>query len=188
MAESKILYSPLAEARWVYLNEPRPQMNADKPPAWSCTLLLPKSDPKTDAFVKTLEEAFIAEHGTKKRRSDKGFPIKPDKDNPEILLVKFKAQQLIRRNGTVAPGPKVIDAKKQAWDGSDIGNGSKLIVAFIIHPWDQPEGCGISLIPRAVQVVHFVPYITDDGVDGFDEQEGYTVPGAADEFDEFAEL
>lgn len=188
MAESKTFYSPLAETRWAYLIEPRAQMDADKPPAWSCDLVLPKADPKTEAFVTSLEEAFVAEHGTKKRRSDKGFPVKPDKDNPELLVVKFKAQQLAKRDGGTMPGPKVIDAKKQAWDGSAIGNGSKLIVAFKIHPWDRPEGCGISLILKAAQVVHFVPYVQDDGVDGFDEQEGYTVPGAADEFDEFAEI
>jgi hypothetical protein len=38
---------------------------------------------------------------------------------------------------------------------------------------------------KAAQVVHFVPYLQDDGVDGFDEQEGYSIPSAAAVFDEF---
>ena len=185
MTESKVMYTPLAEARWAYLVEPRAQMDPDKPLAWSVDLVMPAKDPKTIAFQKLLEEQFVAEHGANKRRSDKGFPMKPDKENPDLLVVKLKAQQLIRRDGSAALGPTVIDAKKKPWDGSAIGNGSKLITAFKIHPWTRPEGCGISLILKAAQVVHFVPYVQDDGVDGFEEQEGYSIPSAADGFDEF---
>jgi hypothetical protein len=185
MTESKVLYSPLCEARWVNLIDPRPQMDPDKPKAWTCDLVLPKDDPKTEAFVQRLEEALVAEHGPKKRRSDKGFPIKPDKNDPSKLVCKFKSQQNQKSDGSFWPGPKLIDAKKQAWDGRAIGNGSKLVIAFKVNAWDRPEGVGITLIPTAAQVVHFVPYIEDDGVDGFEEQEGFTVPSVADEFDEF---
>jgi hypothetical protein len=185
MTEFKVMYTPLAEARWAYLVEPRAQMDPDKPYAWSVDLVMVANDPKTIAFQKKLEEAFIAEHGANKRRSDKGFPMKPDKENPDLMVVKLKAQQLTRRDGSTAPGPTVIDAKKKPWDGSSIGNGSQVITAFKIHPWTRPEGCGISLILKAAQVVHFVPYLQDDGVDGFDEQEGYSIPSAAAMFDEF---
>jgi hypothetical protein len=183
----KIHYSPLAEARWCYLIEPRAQMDPSKPPAWSVDLLLPASDPRTQAlhqqFGKMLDEA----HGTKKPRSDKGMPLKLDKKDPTMMVMKFKAQQLTRTDGTTIPGPKVIDSKKQPWDGAAIGNGSKLIVAYKPHFWDRVEGVGMSLIPTAVQVVHFVPYLVDDGVDGFEEQAGgYSVAPFADEFaDEF---
>lgn len=185
---TKIHYSPLAECRWAYLVEPRAQMDDSKPPAWSTDLVLPADDPKTVAFHKLLEAAFVESHGTKKKRSPHGMPLKTDKDDPTMLVCKFKAQQLTRKDGTTLAGPKVIDSRKQPWDGSAIGNGSKLIVAFKIHSWERPEGTGISLIPTAVQVVTFVPYLVDDGVDGFEEQEGgYSVPGFADEFeDEFA--
>jgi hypothetical protein len=187
-ATSKIHYSPLCEARWCYLIEPRAQMDESKPPAWSCDLLMPAEDAKTKAFNELLETALVEAHGTKKRRSPHALPLKPDKKDSGILVAKFKAQQLTRKDGTILPGPKVIDSRKQKWDGSDIGNGSKLIVAFKIHNWERPEGVGISLIPTAIQVVHFVPYIVDDGVDGFDEQaDGYTVDSYASEFDEFAE-
>jgi hypothetical protein len=183
----KIHYSPLAEARWCYLIEPRAQMDESKPPAWSVDLLLPASDPKTVAFHQKLDTMLVEAHGSKKRRSDKGMPIKPDKNDPAIMVVKFKAQQLTRKDGSTIPGPKVIDSKKQPWDGAAIGNGSKLIVAFKTFTWERPEGVGISLIPTAVQVVHFVPYLVDDGVDGFEEQAGgYSVAPFADEFaDEF---
>lgn len=184
---SKIHYSPLAEARWCYLIEPRAQMDEAKPPAWSVDLLLPANDPKTQAFHNLLENAFVEHHGSKKKRSPNGMPIKLDKNDPSVMVAKFKAQQLIRKDGSSIPGPKVIDSKKQQWDGAAIGNGSKLIVAFKFNTWERPEGCGISLIPTAVQVVHFVPYLVDDGADGFEEQPGgYSVPPFADEFaDEF---
>lgn len=176
---SKVLYSPLAQARWAHLVQPRPQMDPDKPLAWSVDLVLPAAEPQTQAFQQQLEEAFLAEHGSRKRRSDKGFPLKPDKLNPELLVAKFKAQQLLNRDGTPAPGPRLIDARKQPWDGSAIGNGSRLIVAFRIYPWDRPEGCGISLILKAAQVVQFVPYTQQDPTEGFAEQEGYAVAAAS---------
>jgi hypothetical protein len=184
---TKIHYSPLAEARWCYLIEPRAQMDESKPPAWSVDLVLPDGDPKTVAFHQKLEQMLVEAHGSKKRRSPHGMPIKPDKSDPTILIAKFKAQQLTRKDGSTIPGPKVIDSRKQPWDGSAIGNGSKLIVAFKAHTWERPEGVGISLIPTAVQVVHFVPYVTDDGVDGFEEQAGgFALPAFAEEFeDEF---
>jgi hypothetical protein len=80
-----------------------------------------------------------------------------------------------------------MDSRKRPWDGSAIGNGSKLIVAYKTYTWERPEGVGISLIPTAVQVVHFVPYLLDDGVDGFEEQAGgFALPAFAEEFeDEF---
>ena len=60
MAESKVMYTPLAEARWAYLVEPRAQMDPDKPLAWSVDLVMPAKDPKTIAFKKLLEEQFVA--------------------------------------------------------------------------------------------------------------------------------
>ena len=185
----KIHYSPLAEARYADLIEPREQLEAGKPLAWSVDLLLPAADPKTQAIFSKLESLLNEYHGTKKPRSEKGMPLKPDKNNPAQMVMKFKALQLERKGGGFISGPKIIDSKKQPWDDSAIGNGSKLIVAFKTHTWERPEGVGISLIPTAVQVVHFVPYLVDDGVDGFEEQAGgYSVPGFADEFeDEFEE-
>ena len=68
-SNAKVLYTPLAEARWAYLIDPRPQMDPDKPLAWSVDLVFPANDPKTIEFHKKIEDAFVAEHGTIKRRS-----------------------------------------------------------------------------------------------------------------------
>ena len=191
---TEIFYSTQAEVRWAHLVEPRAQMDPEKPLAWSVDLLLPRAEPTSVGFLETLERQFVEAHGSKKRRSDKGEPWKPDKEQPsQLMVVKFKAQQLTRRDGSQAPGPRLIDARKQPWNGAAIGNGSRVVIAYVIHAWDRPEGVGITLIPRAAQVVHYVPYQESDPTEGFAEQEGYSQAeatlvgaGATGGYDEFA--
>lgn len=74
-----------------------------------------------------------------------------------------------------------MDSRKQPWDGSAIGNGSKLRIAYDIFSWSNVEGPGLTLIPTAVQVVEHVPYNPDGGADGFDEVPGGATAGAADQ-------
>ena len=125
-----------------------------------------------------MEDQFIALHGSRKRRAEKGFPWKADKEKPsEITVVRFKMPQFQRRDGSLSEGPRIVDARKQPWDGAAIGNGSKVIVAFDIYDWDGENGCGMTFQPRAVQVVEFVPYEQVDPTDGFEEVEGYTTTG-----------
>ena len=165
-------------------------MDPEKPLAWSVDLLLPLGEATSQVFLEKLERQFIEAHGSKKRRSDKGEPWKLDKEQPsQLMVVKFKAQQLTRRDGSQASGPRLIDASKQPWNGASIGNGSRLVIAYVIHAWDRPEGVGITLIPRAAQVVHYVPYQESDPTEGFAEQEGYSQAEAAlgdGGYDEFA--
>ncbi len=169
-------------------------MDPEKPLAWSVDLLLPLGEATSQTFLEKLERQFIEAHGSKKRRSDKGEPWKLDKEQPsQLMVVKFKAQQLTRRDGSQASGPRLIDASKQPWNGASIGNGSRLVIAYVIHAWDRPEGVGITLIPRAAPVVHYVPYQESDPTEGFAEQEGYSQAeaalvgaGATGGYDEFA--
>lgn len=185
-----ILYSPLAPVRWAHLITAREQLDPNKPKAWTCELLLSQDDPKHQAFLVSLDALFTDTHGSKKKRSDKGVPWKTDREDPTITVVKFKAQQFVRDDSSTAPGPKVMDSRKQPWDGSQIGNGSEVVLAFTTYGWERPEGTGLSLQPKAVQVVSFVPRadLGESAADGFEEQEGYSVQAAAsftDEFDEF---
>ena len=170
-----IFRTPLAEVRWAHLITPRHQLDKSKPKAWTADLLLPNSDEKAQSFLLAMEDQFIALHGSRKRRAEKGFPWKPDKEKPsEITVVRFKVPQFQRRDGSLSEGPRIVDAKKQPWDGAAIGNGSKVIVAFDIYDWDGENGCGMTFQPRAVQVVEFVPYEQVDPTDGFEEVDGYT--------------
>ena len=188
---SEILYSPQAPVRWAHLISARQQLDEAKPRAWSVELVLTNADPAHAKFLARLEQAFVDTHGSKKRRSDKGLPWKPDKENPTShTVVKLKATEFVRDDGSRAAGPKIIDSKKQPWDGSAIGNGSQMILAFTVYGWERPEGVGLSLQPKACQVVQYVPLQVEDGIDGFAEQDGYSVTSAtpaADEFDEFSE-
>ncbi len=177
-----IFRTPLAEVRWAHLITPRHQLDKSKPKAWTADLLLPHGDEKAQSFLLAMEDQFIALHGSRKRRAEKGFPWKPDKEKPsELTVVRFKVPQFQRRDGSLSEGPRIVDAKKQSWDGAAIGNGSKVVVAFDIYDWDGENGCGMTFQPRAVQVVEFVPYEQLDPTAGFEELDGYTAPitGAA---------
>jgi hypothetical protein len=137
------------------------------------------SAPQAQGFLLAMEDQFIALHGSRKRRAEKGFPWKADRDRPdELTVVRFKVPQFQRRDGSRAEGPRIVDARKQPWDGAAIGNGSKVIVAFDIYDWDGENGCSMTFQPRAVQVVEFVPYEQVDPKAGFQELEGYSAAGS----------
>lgn len=182
-------YSPRAVVRWAHLIHARPQLDESKPHAWTCELVLePKSNPSHAQFLERLEAIFVEAHGSKKRRSDKGLPWKADKEDPNRTVVRFKTQQFTRQDGSQAPGPRIIDAKKQPWDGAAIGNGSEIMLSFTTYAWERPEGVGLSLQPKAAQVLHLVPREEQDATEGFEEQEGYSVGQAVGGFeDEFGD-
>jgi len=186
---SEIYYTPRASVRWAHLITPRKQLDESKPLAWTCELVLePKTNPSHAAFIEKLDAIFTEAHGSKKKRSDKGQPWKADKDDASKVVVKFKKQQFTRDDGSTAPGPRVIDAKKQPWDDAAIGNGSEVILSFNTYAWERPEGTGLSLQPKACQVVAFVPREEQDATEGFEEQEGYSVADAGGGFvDEFGD-
>ena len=185
---SETFYSPKAPVRWAHL------INADEYEgkySYSCELVLePATNPSHKLFIEKLEAEFVALHGAKKARSSKGTPWKADREDPSKTVVRFKANRFENEDGTFSKGPRIVDAKKAAWDGRDIGNGSELIVGFTCYPWSRSEGCGITLQPRAVQVVSFIPR-EDPGesvAEGFEEQDGYSVADAAGGFvDEFGD-
>ena len=157
---TEILYSPLAEVRWAHLVEPRQQMDPEKPLAWSVDLLLPLGEATSQVFLEKLERQFVEAHGSKKRRSDKGEPWKLDKEQPnQLMVVKFKAQQLTRRDGSQASGPRLIDASKQPWNGSD---GGVLAVAVLqLAPGTRVDAVGgrCSLHQRADRLLE-LPSLT----------------------------
>ena len=174
---SELLYTPIAEAEWVHLLDPRPQLDPAKPLAWSFNLLFPVEHPIFDELTQKIE----AIHG-KKNREPK-LPWKPHKDREGIMVLKFKASQLTRRDGSTLPGPRVVDAMKKEWSAGNIGNGSTMRACYIIHPYDRPEGHGVSLIPKSVQVIKFMPI--SDGSEGFEEDETGYVQTAQEDGDQW---
>jgi hypothetical protein len=180
----ELLVTPVAELRWCNLIEPRHQFDKSKPLAWTCDLVLENKNKEHAQFLLDLEDQFTSLHGSRKRRAEKGFPWKADKENPAThTVVKFKAQQFQRKDGSLADGPKIIDAKKTPWDGATIGNGSTGRLAFTIYDWEGDNGCGITLEPKALQIIHFEAYEASNAVDAFGEVDGYSQPGVASAFD-----
>jgi hypothetical protein len=184
---SETFYSPKAPVRYAHL------IHADEYEgkfSYSCELLLRNDIQAHRVFLEKMEAEFVALHGAKKPRSSKGTPWRPDKTDPNLTVVRFKANRFDNPDGTFSKGPRIVDARKAPWDGREIGNGSELIVGFTCYPWSRSEGCGVTLQPKACQVVTFVPREDqgDQVADGFEEQEGGFSVAAADGYvDEFGD-
>jgi hypothetical protein len=178
--------APLGTVRWCHLITARKQYDETKPPAFSTELLLPNADPATKKFIKDMEAYFIEQHGAKAKRSQYAFPWGPDKDQPDVLtVVKFKQAQFTDKNtGEAKPGPRIIDSQCNPWDGSIIGNGSKLLLKFQVYAWEGAAGCGLSFQPTAAQVVEFVPYERSDDAASFAPVAGGYVAAAAGLFED----
>ena len=155
----ELIKTPLAEVRWAKLLSPQKQYDETKPLAWSCEILLPNDSKETSQFLLEMEDKLTELHGTTAKKSVHAYPWGPDKEKPkEFTVVRFKLPQFTRRDGTVSEGPVIYDSRKNAWDGKEIGNGSKILVGFDIYPWAGAAGVGMTFQPRAVMVVDLVEY------------------------------
>jgi hypothetical protein len=184
---SETFYSPKAPVRYarlIHAGEYKGKWS------YSVEMILDNSNPAHKSFLEKLEAEFSAEHGAKKKRAPKGKRWSPIDGQPGKTLVRFKTNRFENDDGTFAKGPRLVDAKKQPWNGAEIGNGSEMIIGFTILGWDGEEGCGVTLLPKACQVVSFVPREDTSGdevAEGFEEQEGYSVAAADGCHDEFGD-
>jgi hypothetical protein len=178
--------APLGTVRWCHLITARKQYDETKPLAFSTELLLPSAEPATKKFIKDMEAYFIEQHGAKAKRSQYAFPWGPDKEQGDaITVVKFKRNQLIdKTTDTPRPGPRIVDSQCNPWDGSIIGNGSKLLIKFDVYAWEGAAGCGLTFQPIDAQVVEFVPYERPDEVSSFAPVAGGYVVAAAGLFED----
>jgi hypothetical protein len=74
--------------------------------------------------------------------------------------------------------PKIVDASTHPWpaDGDEIGRGSRIRCGFEIVPYCSPQGAGVTLRLKTVQVIDLKDRDGDAASEwGFDEVEGYTV-------------
>ena len=183
---SETFYSPKAPVRYAHLiraGEYKGKWN------YSVELILDDANPAHKSFLDKIDAEFTALHGTKKRRAPKGSPCARIEQQPGKTRVKFSTRRFENDDGTCTKGPKIVDSKKQEWNGAEIGNGSEMIIGFTIGDWDGEEGCGITLRPKACQVVSYVPRedMGEAVADGFDEQDGYQVGAASAYVDEFGD-
>jgi hypothetical protein len=179
----ELIKTPVGEVRWFKLTgAARPnKFDPTKAPGWSTDFILDNTNPDHQQFLLELEEQFSALHGAAKKHS-KAFPWGPleDKDRDGKVtrdnsktVIRFKATQFSRNDGTTSEGPRLMDSAKNPWDhNKELANGSKVIIAFNIYAWQSPTGAGITLEPKAVMVVDYIPFDRVDAADLFDEVPG----------------
>ena len=172
---AKELYvTPLAEVRRCKLVGPaRPNtFDPSKPDQWTAELVLDNANKTHAAWLVEMEDQYETLHGQKKKHSA-AFPWKADKEDDTKTVVKFKLNQFKRKDGSVSEGPTLFDSRKNPWPADkEIGNGSKIIVAFSIYAWEGPTGCGLTFQPLKAQVVDLVEYERRDSADVFGVVEG----------------
>jgi hypothetical protein len=158
----ELLKTPLAEVRWCKLvGNARPNtFDPSKPDSWSTDLLLDNANKDHAGWLLQMEGLYATHHGDAKM-SNNAFPWKDGTgEDAGKTIVKFKLPEFTRRDGTKSEGPTLFDAAKNPWDPKkEIGNGSKLILAFDIYAWKSPTGHGLSFQPRFAQVVEWIEYV-----------------------------
>lgn len=116
---------------------------------------------------------------SKKQMKIADLPLEENEDGTVVYNFKMRHHIKTKSGDEWFQTPKIFDAKGQLFKPkSGIFSGSKLKVAFTIHPFYTAQvGAGVTLRLRAVQVVDLVE---GQGVSaesyGFDEEEGYEAP------------
>lgn len=173
----QLLKTPLAEVRWCkLLGDARAnKFDPSKRPEWSVEMVLDNDNKTHMQWVEEMEGQYDTIHG-QARKHQHWLPIKPDKEEPrKKTVVRFKVPQFVFKDGRVSEGPTLFDSNKNPWPADkEIGNGSKLIIAFDIYGWSGNTGAGMTFQPRMAQVVDYLPYEggKKTGVEAFD-----VVPG-----------
>ena len=104
-------------------------------------------------FTRQIFELYKQHHGDKNKHLH-WCPVKDDKKDKEIVLVRFKIKQFKFRDGKLSMGPVVYDGEGHLWpDNVLIGNGSKMRIGFDVYAWTAPSGSGITLQPKGAQVI-----------------------------------
>ena len=156
----ELLKTPLGTIRWCkLLGEARKAYEDGKPDEWTAEILLDGTDRTTLEWTQLMEQKFEEIHGKDAKKNTWWFNCNPDKDDPSQLCVKFKKRCFVDNNGTKTEGPTVIDSCLDKWPATkEIGNGSKVIIAFKVVPWSNKSGSGMTLDPMKMMVMDYVEY------------------------------
>ena len=159
MAKSDNLFmTPVVEVRWFRLDEAvdlyRPKPNQKE---FTVDLILDESVAEEKAFLESVEQHYLDEHGKNSRRSQYAISLKPDKDTGKMKLsMKVYSWQEKTNPTEWSPGPTIMDAAKNPWPfGRKVGNGSKCRIQYSVYAWGGDNGSGITLQPHVVQVVEW---------------------------------
>lgn len=135
------------ECRWASVTEP----NTTYTPRWEIEAVL--SDEQAAAFV------------------DQGVKVKEDDDGNKVVRFK-RTVSGTRKDGSTYHNtpPKVVDGNKKPFpEGTLIGNGSIVNIAYDLKEWNVAGNSGVKLDLKAVQVLELVEF-SKGAVDEFDEE------------------
>jgi len=114
-------------------------------------------------------------------------PVRDGVEDKKVVYVNLR-KKAVKVDGTPAKTVRVVDAQKNEFDGSSIGNGSKGHVIVMRKPYEIKNAktgkvtkTGISTALSAIQVTHLVEYKGSNNkiTDMFDLEEGAVAPQAA---------
>lgn len=99
--------------------------------------------------------------------------------------VKFKQKAKIKVDGEMVDIKLgLFDAKGKPFKGDRLFGGSKIKVAFEVAPYfNAAVGAGITLRPKAIQIIELVKGGASASTFGFGEEEGYSADEDEDEDD-----
>lgn len=192
MARKPLYVTEVGTAVFPYLIKPDTEFDSDG--IYHTILEIdPDSEIKTNKgeSVGTLEE-FLTEARDEaiadfKKESGKKRVKTPDApfgiyEETGKFQVKFKQKARIKVDDEMVDVKLAIyDAKGKPFKGKNLGGGSKIKIAFEVAPYgNNAIGAGITLRPKAIQIIELVKGGATASTFGFGEEEGFS----ADEEDE----
>lgn len=176
--------TPVVEVQWCkLLGAARPnKFEPNKPPTWEIEILLDNDNPEHMAWCEEIESKFAELHPNEKKSAN-WLPIRPDKEQPrKRQSCRMKLKEFTFNDGNKSEGPTVFNKDGTIWPETQlIGNGSKMRIGFEIYPWKGPSGAGMSLQPRAAQVVEWVAAPEGAGIPTTASDFGFESTKEADE-------
>lgn len=172
--------TPKGEAFWLKMI--RPDYNYNPAGLYEGHLILKGAEAEEfKSVVDELRAEAITEHTVDGKKPKKAEPCYKDhvvdgQEDGIAFKFKMKAKYETRKGDVITQKPTVVDAKGNPITDPDfhIGNGSIVKIAFKPRTWSvSGTGCGVTLIPMAVQVINHVPYSANSDGFGFEEEEGF---------------
>jgi len=189
--------TPAGTAIWPKLNEPDRKFQPEG--VYEVTLRLPEGEAEVliEKFMEVYSESYrtICSKEGKKALKKAALPWKQAEDwdketetkveKPGFTDFKFKMKAKVTpRNGkSWEQRPALFDAKLNPLpvDADPIGGGSIIKVSTEVYAWYSASlGFGLTLRPKAVQVIDLKTYTADAGSHGFESEDGFTVASASE--------
>jgi len=103
----------------------------------------------------------------KKRLVSEGLRPYYKDGEQETNIFKFFRKE-VSNKGKEMFAPTIVDAKKNAWEGGQIGNGSLVKISFYTFEHAMSKKFGLGKTLNAIQVLEHVPYEGASGVSEFE--------------------